>query len=157
MTPAIDLLKKLKIAVSIHEYEHDADCQNFGTEAADKLNLQPESVFKTLLVSDDKHFFVAIVPVTGTLNLKRAAIAFNVKKLRMADPKEAERLTGYLVGGISPIGQKKRLISCIDSSALALDVIYVSGGKRGLDIGLAPDDLSKACHQASFANIRDEK
>lgn len=157
MTPAINQLKKQKITISIHEYEHDADCHNFGEEAATKLNLDPESVFKTLLVSDDKHFFVAIVPVTGTLNLKRAASAFHVKKLRMADPKEAERLTGYLVGGISPIGQKKRLITCIDSSAHGFSKIYVSGGKRGLDIGLAPADLSLACHQAQFADIRDTK
>ncbi|REG83850.1 Cys-tRNA(Pro) deacylase [Marinomonas pollencensis] len=157
MTPAINLLKKHKIAVSIHEYEHDAECHNFGEEAATKLNLDPKSVFKTLLVSDDKHFFVAIVPVTGTLNLKRAAAAFKVKKLRMADPKEAERLTGYLVGGISPIGQKKRLITCIDSTAKEFPKIYVSGGKRGLDIGLAPDDLSRVCQQALFADIRDEK
>jgi len=157
MTPAINLLKKQKMAVSIHEYEHDTNCHNFGEEAATKLNLDPESVFKTLLVSDDKHFFVAIVPVTSTLNLKRAASAFNVKKLRMADPKEAERLTGYLVGGISPIGQKKRLVTCIDSSAKAFSKIYVSGGKRGLDIGLAPGDLSRACHQAQFADIRDTK
>ncbi|MEL0635310.1 Cys-tRNA(Pro) deacylase [Marinomonas sp. TI.3.20] len=157
MTPAIDLLKKLNIAVTIHEYAHEADCHNFGEEAAEKLNLNPATVFKTLLVSDEKSFFVAIVPVTGTLNLKRAAAALRVKKLRMAEPKEAERLTGYLVGGISPIGQKKRLITCIDSSALAFEKIYVSGGKRGLDIGLAPQDLSKACHEASFADIRDEK
>lgn len=157
MTPAINLLKKRKIAVSIHEYEHDADCHNFGEEAATKLNLDPNSVFKTLLVSDDKNFFVAIVPVTSTLNLKRAAAAFKVKKLRMADPKEAERLTGYLVGGISPIGQKKPLVTCIDSSAKNVSKIYVSGGKRGLDIGLAPEDLGRVCHQALFADIRDDK
>lgn len=157
MTPAINQLKKLKIDFSIHEYEHDPSCTNFGEEASEKLNIAASSVFKTLLVSDDKQFFVAIVPVTGTLNLKRAAAAFKVKKLRMADPKEAERLTGYLVGGISPIGQKKSLTTCIDDSAQALEKIYISGGKRGLDIGLTPDDLSLACRKASFANIRDSK
>ncbi|SBS24853.1 Cys-tRNA(Pro)/Cys-tRNA(Cys) deacylase YbaK [Marinomonas spartinae] len=157
MTPAINQLKKLKINFSIHEYEHDPNCTNFGEEAAEKLNIDANNVFKTLLVSDDKQFFVAIVPVTGTLNLKRAAAAFKVKKLRMADPKEAERLTGYLVGGISPIGQKKSLTTCIDDSAQALKKVYVSGGKRGLDIGLAPIDLSLACRKASFANIRDKQ
>ena len=114
MTPAINQLRKLKIAFSIHEYEHDPHCSNFGEEAAEKLNLNPSCVFKTLLVTDDKNTFVTIVPVTGTLNLKRAASALGVKKLHMADVKDAERLTGYLVGGISPVGQKKSLITCID-------------------------------------------
>ena len=153
MTPAINQLKKQKISFSIHEYEHDRHCINFGEEAAQKLGLDPASVFKTLLVSDDKQFFVAIVPVTGTLNLKRAANAFNVKKLRMADVKEAERLTGYLVGGISPIGQKKRLITCIDQSAKDIKKIYVSGGQRGLDIGLSPHDLSLVCRDSTFSDI----
>jgi len=153
VTPAINQLKKQKTTFSIHEYEHDRHCSNFGEEAAQKLNLNPASVFKTLLVSDDKSIFVAIVPVTGTLNLKRAASVLGVKKLRMADIKEAERSTGYLVGGISPIGQKKSLVTCIDQSALAFDKIYVSGGLRGLDIGLSPKDLSAACRNAIFADI----
>ncbi|MEP7728735.1 Cys-tRNA(Pro) deacylase [Marinomonas primoryensis] len=157
MTPAINQLKKQKIEFSIHEYEHDRDCSNFGEEAAQKLNLDPAGVFKTLLVSDDKQFFVAIVPVTGTLNLKRAAAALKVKKLRMADTKEAERLTGYLIGGISPIGQKKSLVTCIDQSAQAFEKIYVSGGQRGLDIGLAPRDLGLACRNANFADIGERK
>ena len=157
MTPAINLLKKQKIAFSIHEYDHDPECQNFGEEAAQKLSLDPRCVFKTLLVSDDKNFFVAIVPVTGTLNLKRAATAFGVKKLRMAEAKEAERLTGYLVGGISPLGQKKSLTTCIDNSAKSFESIYVSGGKRGLDISLSPQDLSNACRHASFADIGETK
>lgn len=157
MTPAINQLKKQKIEFSIHEYEHDPHCSNFGEEAAQKLNLDPAAVFKTLLVSDDKQFFVAIVPVTGTLNLKRAASALRVKKLRMADVKEAERLTGYLVGGISPIGQKKSLMTCIDQSAQSLEKIYVSGGQRGLDIGLAPQDLSLTCRNAIFADIGERK
>jgi Cys-tRNA(Pro)/Cys-tRNA(Cys) deacylase len=157
MTPAINQLKKQKIAFSIHEYEHDKNCSNFGEEAANKLELDPACVFKTLLVSDDKNFFVAIVPVTGTLNLKRAASAFGVKKLRMADAKEAERLTGYLVGGISPIGQKKSLTTCIDKSSLSFNKIFVSGGQRGLDIGLAPNDLSLVCRKATFADIGENK
>jgi Cys-tRNA(Pro)/Cys-tRNA(Cys) deacylase len=153
MTPAINQLKKQKISFSIHEYEHDNNCSNFGEEAAQKLGLDPACVFKTLLVSDDKQFFVAIVPVTGTLNLKRAANALKVKKLRMADVKEAERLTGYLVGGISPIGQKKSLITCIDQSAKHIKKIYVSGGQRGLDIGLSPKDLSLVCRHSIFSDI----
>ncbi|TDO97410.1 Cys-tRNA(Pro) deacylase [Marinomonas balearica] len=155
MTPAINQLKKAKKGFSIHEYEHDPSCKNFGNEAVEKLGLQAKEVFKTLLVSDDKQFFVCIVPVNCTLNLKRAASALKVKKLRMADPKEAERLTGYLVGGISPLGQKKALITLIDKSAECLDKIYVSGGKRGLDIGLSPLDLATQCRQAQFADIRD--
>mgnify|MGYP003626609765 CR=1 FL=1 len=157
MTPAIDQLKKQKIEFSMHEYEHDRHCSNFGEEAAQKLNLDPTAVFKTLLVSDDKEVFVAIVPVAGTLNLKRTAAALKVKKLRMADVKEAERLTGYLIGGISPIGQKKSLMTCIDQSAQAFEKIYVSGGQRGLDIGLAPQDLSLACRNAIFADIGERK
>lgn len=157
MTPAVNQLKKLKIAFSIHEYEHDPQCSNFGEEAADKLNLNPACVYKTLLVTDDKNTFVTIVPVTGTLNLKRAASALGVKKLHMAEVKDAERLTGYLVGGISPIGQKKSLVTCIDQSAQVFEKIYVSGGQRGLDIGLAPDDLSLACRNATFAAIGETK
>lgn len=153
MTPAIDQLKKQKVSFTMHEYQHDVQCHNFGEEAASKLNLAPETVFKTLLVTDEKQFFVAIVPVTGQLNLKRAASAFAVKKLRMTEAKEAERITGYLVGGISPIGQKKALITCIDESAQAYPKIYVSGGQRGLDIGIAPQDLSQLCRQTRFANI----
>jgi len=157
MTPAINQLKKKKVLFSIHEYEHDHNCANFGEEAAEKLNLDPACVFKTLLVSDDKNVFVCIVPVTGTLNLKRAANAFGVKKLHMADMKVAERLTGYLVGGISPIGQKKSLVTCIDQSALSHPTVYVSGGQRGLDIGLTPKDLSSACRNAAFADIGESK
>ncbi|NLQ17112.1 Cys-tRNA(Pro) deacylase [Marinomonas sp. M1K-6] len=157
MTPAINQLKQLKIGFSLHEYEHDPHCSHFGEEAAEKLNLDPACVFKTLLVTDDKNTFVTIVPVTGTLNLKRAASALKVKKLRMADAKDAQRLTGYLVGGISPIGQKKSLVTCIDQSAQAFEKIYVSGGQRGLDIGLTPNDLSLACRGAIFAAIGETK
>ncbi|GAB3487205.1 Cys-tRNA(Pro) deacylase [Marinomonas epiphytica] len=157
MTPAIKLLEGKKVHFSIHEYQHDAHSQSYGLEAAQKLNLDPAVVFKTLLVTDEKAFFVAIVPVTGTLNLKKAANTFGVKKLRMADAKEAERLTGYLVGGISPLGQKKALITCLDSSAESFDQIYVSGGKRGLDIALAPQDLLKLCKKGHFSAIGEAK
>ncbi len=155
MTPACRLLASKHIAYSIHEYEHDPACTNFGLEAASKLNLPVAQVFKTLLLTDDKQYYVAILPVSHTLNLKKVAQAFNVKKLHLADMKDAERITGYLVGGISPIGQKKRLTTIIDASAQALTCMYVSGGKRGLDIGLQPQDLAQVV-QASFAAIVDE-
>ena len=155
MTPATKLLKANKIDFSIHEYEHDANAKSFGLEAAEKLNLRVEEVFKTLLVTDEKNYFVAILPVHHQLNLKKVAQAVGAKKLKMSDPKDAERLTGYLVGGISPVGQKKRLKTVIDQSAVQLEKLYVSGGKSGLDIGLKPRDLAKVL-SATFADVLDE-
>ncbi len=155
MTPATKLLKANEIDFSIHEYEHDANVKSFGLEAAEKLNLRVEEVFKTLLVTDEKNYFVAILPVHHQLNLKKVAQAVGAKKLKMSDPKDAERLTGYLVGGISPVGQKKRLKTVIDQSAVQLEKLYVSGGKRGLDIGLKPQDLAKVL-SATFADVLDE-
>ncbi len=129
--------------------------KSFGLEAAEKLNLRVEEVFKTLLVTDEKNYFVAILPVHHQLNLKKVAQAVGAKKLKMSDPKDAERLTGYLVGGISPVGQKKRLKTVIDQSAQQLEKLYVSGGKRGLDIGLKPQDLAKVL-SATFADVLDQ-
>ncbi len=155
MTPACKILKAQKIEYSIHEYEHDVNAKSFGLEAAEKLGLEVEEVFKTLMVTDDKNFFIAVLPVNQQLNLKKVASAFGCKKLHMADPKVAERLTGYLVGGISPIGQKKRLKTVIDASATSLAKIYVSGGKRGLDIGVKPQDLADVL-SAQFIDVVDE-
>lgn len=154
MTPACKLLDRQKIQYSIHEYEHDPQAKSFGLEAAEKLGLDVQEVFKTLMVTDEKNYFVAILPVQHQLNLKKVATAFGVKKLQMADPKVAERLSGYLVGGISPVGQKKRLKTVIDHSAAKLSKMYVSGGKRGLDIGLAPQDLAQVL-SADFFDVVD--
>lgn len=143
MTPATKILKNNNIKYSIHEYEHDSNAKNFGLEAAEKLDLSVQEVFKTLLVTDEKNYFVAILPVEHQLNLKKLANALRCKKLQMANPKDAERLTGYLVGGISPLGQKKRLKTVIDASAESFAKIYISGGKRGLDIGLDPQSLAQ--------------
>lgn len=142
MTPAIKIAKKKKIKFKIHEYDHDPSAEAYGKEAADKLGVDPDLVYKTLVTADGKNLFVAIVPVMKRLDLKSLAKAVGVKKLAMADIKVVEKTTGYVVGGVSPLGQKKRLPTIIDSSAENYETIYVSGGRRGLDIELSPRDLS---------------
>lgn len=155
MTPAIKLAKKLKLDYQIHQYTHDINAESYGQEAADKLGIAPEQVFKTLLVSDEKgRLAVAIIPVCSQLNLKKIAKAIGCKKAQMADPKVVERTTGYVLGGVSPLGQKKRLATVIDDSAQSQSTIYVSGGKRGLEIELPPEQLAQTL-SATFMEIRE--
>jgi Cys-tRNA(Pro)/Cys-tRNA(Cys) deacylase len=140
-TPATVALHKAGIAFSLHEYAHDPRATSYGLEAAEALGLDPAQVFKTLLVSVDDSPHVAIIPVTCTLDLKALAAIRHGRKADLMDPAMAQRLTGYVVGGISPIGQRRSLPTVVDESALLLDLIYVSGGRRGFDVGLAPMDL----------------
>jgi Cys-tRNA(Pro)/Cys-tRNA(Cys) deacylase len=129
------------VTFATHTYAHDPKHESYGLEAAEALGLDPAAVFKTLVADVDGKLTVAIVPVEHHLDLKALAKAVKGKKAQMADVKHAERTTGYVAGGISPLGQKKRLPTVLDDSALALATIHVSGGRRGLEIELEPADL----------------
>jgi Cys-tRNA(Pro)/Cys-tRNA(Cys) deacylase len=153
MTPAIDLLKKAKAVHKVHSYHHDPKAASYGLEAAEKLDLDPARVFKTLLAASEKgELLVAVVPVAGSLDLKALAQAAGAKKAEMAEPAAAQRATGYLLGGISPLGQKKRLRTFIDESAQGYPSIFVSAGRRGLEVELAAEVLARHT-QAQFAAI----
>lgn len=151
-TPATKLLTSLGINFKIHEYEHDPSAESYGLEAADKLGYPYEQVFKTLVATTDSGFAVAIVPVNQQVSLKNLAHVLGSKKTQMAKPEVASRLTGYVVGGISPVGQKKLLPTVIDEIAQLQETVLVSGGKRGFDIELATLDLAKVTN-AIFAAI----
>ncbi|MGF1695837.1 Cys-tRNA(Pro) deacylase [Vibrio lamellibrachiae] len=157
MTPAIDCAKKNKIPHTIHQYDHDPRATSFGMEAAEVLGQDPNKVFKTLLFclnGEPKNLAVAIIPVAHKLNLKLAAKVAKAKKANMADAIIAQKITGYVVGGISPLGQKKRLPTFIHQSATELSTICVSAGKRGLEIELSAADLAKLTN-ANFACLCD--
>lgn len=140
-TPATVALARAGVAFTAHAYEHDPRAAAYGLEAAEKLGIDPDRVFKTLLANVDGALAVGIVPVAQQLDLKALAQALGGKRAEMADPAVAERKSGYVVGGISPIGQKTALPTVLDESAILCETILVSGGRRGLDLELAPDDL----------------
>ncbi|MCO4836829.1 MAG: Cys-tRNA(Pro) deacylase [Oceanospirillaceae bacterium] len=153
MTPAIDQLKKLGIAYSLHEYTHDTGAASYGLEAATKLGVDADIVFKTLVVETHANTLaVALLPVGHQLNLKRMAKAIGAKKVAMANPTAVSRSSGYVLGGVSPLGQKRPLPTVIDESALSHNSMYVSGGHRGLEIELAAQDLATATN-ATFAGL----
>ncbi len=140
-TPATVALTRARVDFTAHSYDHDPRAAAYGLEAAEQLGLDPDRVFKTLLASVDGTLAVGIVPVAMQLDLKALAAVLGGKRAEMADPAVAERKTGYVVGGISPVGQKTPLPTVLDESAILHETIYVSGGRRGLDLELAPDDL----------------
>lgn len=142
MTPAINAAKQAKVPYKVHEYVHDPKAESYGEEAAEKLGLPLARVFKTLVVSfEGKGLAVAVVPVSGKLDMKACAAGLGVKKCEMATSKDAERATGYVLGGISPLGQKKRLPTLVDATTQGFETVFVSAGRRGLEIELAPADL----------------
>lgn len=152
-TPATVALTSAGVRFTEHTYAHDPAAASYGVEAAEALGLPPNQVFKTLLTSVDGSLVVGIVPVSGQLDLKAVAAAVGGKRASMADPAVAERATGYVLGGISPIGQRRAHPTVLDDSALAFATVYVSGGRRGLDLGLAPTDLVRVT-EAVVAAIR---
>ncbi|GAA0240950.1 Cys-tRNA(Pro) deacylase [Saccharothrix mutabilis subsp. mutabilis] len=140
-TPATALLDKQKVAHKLHAYDHDPRHESYGLEAAEALGIEPERVFKTLVAEVDGKLAVGVVPVTGQLDLKALAAAVGGKKAKMAEVAAAERATGYVAGGISPLGQKKRLPLVLDASARRFDTVYCSAGRRGLEVEIAPYEL----------------
>ncbi len=140
-TPATVLLTQAGVPFAVHAYDHDPAAPSYGLEAATVLGGAPERVFKTLLADADGRLTVAVVPVSGQLDLKALAAATGAKRAAMADPEDAERATGYVVGGISPLGGRRRLPTVVDATAERYPTIYVSAGRRGLDVELAAADL----------------
>lgn len=151
-TPAILALDRVGVAYRVHQYEHDPHARGYGEEAADKLGVSQDRVFKTIVLSTDRGLAVAVVPVSTQLDLKAVARALGTKKADLAAPALAERSTGMVVGGISPIGQRRSLPTVIDESATEQPTIFVSAGRRGLDLELEPTAL-QAVVEAVFARI----
>ncbi len=140
-TPATVVLAKAQVTFTTHSYEHDPAAASYGTEAAEAMGVAPDRVFKTLVADVDGKLTVAVVPVSGSLDLKALASAVGGKKAAMADPAAAERSSGYVLGGISPLGQRKPLRTVVDASAVGFETVFCSAGRRGLEIELAPADL----------------
>ena len=155
MTPAVEAAKAAGGAYELLTYEHDPRSAAYGVEAVEALGLAPEAVFKTLVAKVDGRLVVGIVPVMAHLDLKALAAAAGGRKAEMAPPVEAERATGYVVGGISPLGQKRHLPAVIDESALLLETVHVSAGRRGLEIAIAPADLVRLAGATVAAIARD--
>ena len=141
MTPAVRTLEAAGVEFSVHEYDRGDDLKDFGREAAEALGLPYDQVFKTLVVEGEHGLVVAVIPVSCKLSMKLVAAALGLKRVAMADPAAAERSSGYVVGGISPLGQRKVLPTVIDETVELFDQVYVSGGKRGMDIAVRPGDL----------------
>ena len=141
MTPAVKALEAAGVWFVVHEFDEASSARDFGRRAADALGLDPDQVFKTLVVTADGAQAVGIVPVTGQLSLKHVGAALGAKRVEMCDPAVAQRITGYVVGGISPFGQKKHLATVIDETCELFDTIFVSGGRRGLELEIRPADL----------------
>jgi len=153
MTPGINAAKKAKILYKIHEYTHDPSSESYGSEAAEKMGMPEARVFKSLVISlDNKELAVGVVPVSSMLSMKLIARAAGAKKAGMAAKQDVERATGYVLGGVSPLGQKKKLKTIIDASAENLNTVFVSAGRRGLEIELNPSDL-KTLTNGIFAEI----
>jgi Cys-tRNA(Pro)/Cys-tRNA(Cys) deacylase len=151
-TPATALLTRAGIPFTLHPYEHDPRAHAFGEEAAAALGVEPARIFKTLIAAVDGRLACAVVPVAARLDLKAFAAALGGKRAELAEPAAAARATGYVIGGISPLGQKQRLPVVVDESAGGFDTVYVSAGKRGLQVQLSPHDLQRAA-QARCAAI----
>ncbi len=155
MTPAINAAKRAQIQYTLHEYRHDPAAASYGLEAAEKLGIDPARVFKTLVAATGpRDLAVGLVPVAHQLDLKALAQALGVKRCEMAAVATAERATGYVAGGISPLGQKRRLPMVIDASATGFPTIFISAGRRGLEIELAPADLARLCRAILFTIAR---
>ncbi|MFF4254643.1 Cys-tRNA(Pro) deacylase [Streptomyces sp. NPDC001663] len=142
-TPATVALTSAGVPYTIHSYDHDPSHPSYGEEAAEAMGVSPDRVFKTLVADVDGALTVAVVPVAGSLDLKALASAVGGKRAAMADPSLAERTTGYVRGGISPLGQRKKLRTVLDASAAAHSTICISAGRRGLEVELSPDDLAR--------------
>ena len=153
MTPAVNSLKKAKVRYTLHSYDHDPKSGAYGEEAAQKLNVSFDRLFKTLVVSgEDGTFMTALVPVSKQLDLKKWVKSTGSKKAKMAEKQDVERVTGYVLGGVSPLGQKKKLVTAMDISAQNFDTIFISAGRRGLQIEISPKDLARLT-QAVFLDI----